>query len=303
MLPFDRYIKSYVLYQGLFLVLLASEPVLLLLFFSFLTQSAFFALGLALFFFTLFSFFVFRVYYQAVKPEQFERFINEWVGSRQENEFIRLSDALSGREQTCYIPPKRLSFLAPWLARISFWCHWEDFMMFRELLLKRALKEYYKTVRNYPTHPNVHAQLAEAYIKLSSLYRCFSQKLGRKQEFRFWFRRKLDNLESNFKASTLKAIEELKILKELTPQDTGADLQLALLYHELHRVQEEILHYEMILENTPHHEEACFRLGSLYFQQGMHAKGLQMYQLLKSRQAGNAEELLKFYDAENCIDV
>lgn len=302
MIQFDRYIKSYALYQGLFLIALSIELLLLLLFFSFLTKSAFFALGLALFFFTLFSFFVFRVYYQASSGVQFESFIDVWAFSKEKPakavDYSHLSDTLLGREQTYYIPPKRLSRLAPALSKFSFWCHWEDLLAFRELLLKRALKEYYLAVRNEPMQPQAHAELSQVHLKLSSLYRHFSKKLKKEQILLFWTKGKIDRLESLFHSSILKAIEELKIYRDLAPEDIGADLQLALLYHELELVKEETRQYEEILEKVPYHEEASFKLGSLYFQQGMFAKGLQMYQLLKQNHHEQAEELLKYYKEE-----
>jgi hypothetical protein len=301
---FDRFIKTQVIYISGFISSLIIELLSLILFFAFLTKSALFALGLAIFFLTLFSFFLFRVYYQAIKREQFESFIKEWIEDvrlkhgeiRLADELTHFADTLSGREYSYYPRLQRFQLFNSVLSQLSFWCHWEDLMIFRELLLKQALKEYFKMIQTQPTHLGVHTDLANTYIKLSSLYRSFLQKLNKNQDAWFWLKKHSDTLESHFKLISEKAIEEMKILKELAPMDANVDLQLAFLYNDLKMIPEETGQYESIVEKSPHNEEALFQLGSLYFQQGRKAKGLQVYQQLKQRQVANAEELLKHYD-------
>lgn len=299
---FDRCVKAYVKVNALYLCLFAGELVCLMLFFSFLMKSAYFALALGVFFLTLFSFFLFRVYYQTLKLDQFEQWIGDWVeGMRKQNcdishvadELITLSDQLAGREKTYYSAPRRLNFLNASIPQLSFWCHWEDVLRFRELLLQKALKEYFKLLRFQPTHHDIHVHLANTYIRLSALYRSCIHKLHMEKVLNV--PKKIELFDEKIKSVSKKAIEEMKILKEIAPNTLDIDLQLAYLYSDLHMTQEETKQYEDILERNPQHNEALFRLGSLYFQQGLNAKGLHIYQLLQQRRVENADILLKHY--------
>ena len=60
--PFNRVIKSYVAFNFLFLFLGTAELLALTVFFSRLSDSAVVALTLALFFLTLFTYFILRIY-------------------------------------------------------------------------------------------------------------------------------------------------------------------------------------------------------------------------------------------------
>jgi tetratricopeptide (TPR) repeat protein len=299
---FDHCVKTYVKVNAIYLGLFATELLCLIVFLSFLMKSAYFALALAVFFLTLFSFFLFRAYYQALKHDQFDTMINAWMqgmqsphydSRRMAEELSSLSDQLVGREKSYYSLPKRLNFLQAFIPKTSFWCHWEDLLSFRELLLQKAVKEYFKILRLQPTHHDVHVHLANTYIKLSSLYRACIYKLN--QEKVLYTKKRAEILENKIMIASRKAIEEMKILKEIAPNALDIDLQLAYLYSDLNMTHEETQQYEDIIANNPLHNEALFRLGSLYFQQGLNAKGLQIYQILQQRQVENAETLLKYY--------
>jgi lipopolysaccharide biosynthesis regulator YciM len=56
--------------------------------------------------------------------------------------------------------------------------------------------------------------------------------------------------------------------------------------------------YETILKVAPNENEVLLRLGSLYFEHGLSAQGLRLYEKLKnSGDTKKAEELISFYDA------
>lgn len=61
--------------------------------------------------------------------------------------------------------------------------------------------------------------------------------------------------------------------------------------------KEEIKEYETILHLCPDDKETLFKLGKLYFQQGLNAKGLQIYEALKKSHYKKAEGLIAFYGA------
>ena len=221
-------------------------------------KSAYFALALAVFFLTLFSFFLFRAYYQALKHDQFDVMIHEWMqgmqsspydSSRVAEKLSSLSDQLIGRENSYYSPPQRFSFLNAFIPKASFWCHWDDLLRFRELLLQKAVKEYFKILRLQPTHHEIHVHLANTYIKLSSLYRACIYKLNHEKVL--YTKKQADMLEHKFEIVSRKALEEMKILKEIAPDALDINLQLAYLYSDLHMTQEETQQYEDIIEKNP----------------------------------------------------
>lgn len=200
------------------------------------------------------------------------------------NACCRLSETFSGRESLYYRPYRWLEFLAPKMETFSEWWHWRDIYRMRELLLLASLEEHIKLVRCEPTSLEIHAALANAYVMLSTLY---AKQMGKK-EFD-------QSLETKFRTTSEKAIEEFKILSDYAPNDPWVHLQLAYSYHDLQMPLEEIKEYEMILRINPDDKEALFKLGTLYFQQGMNAKGLRVYEELKHYNFKKAEILIRFY--------
>jgi tetratricopeptide (TPR) repeat protein len=102
-------------------------------------------------------------------------------------------------------------------------------------------------------------------------------------------------MEAKFRVTAERAIEEFKILNDYAPDDPWVHVQLAYSYHDLQMPQEEIREYEIVLALRPNDKETLFKLGMLYFQQGMNAKGLRIYEALKETHYKKAESLIKFY--------
>jgi tetratricopeptide (TPR) repeat protein len=153
---------------------------------------------------------------------------------------------------------------------------YNDVFLFKEILIKKAVEEHIVWVRNSPTDQDSHSSLAEAYICLAGLY--------------------FDPLKPDlFKAAELKAIEELKILQEMSPHDTWALEQLALSYHALKNREEEVKTYEKLLHLKPANKEYLFHLGRLYFSLGLNAKGLKIYENLKKLDASKSDALIAHY--------
>ena len=67
---FKAHTKFYGLFHTLFISFLAMQVLSFCLFFSLLSKSLFAAIALALFFFTLFSYFVLLFFFQTKKPQQ-----------------------------------------------------------------------------------------------------------------------------------------------------------------------------------------------------------------------------------------
>lgn len=310
---FKRMIKSYVAFNMLFLAIGFIEFVLMIVFFTILAQSSILAFSLALVFLTFFSYFVLRIYLQSKKPEQFleirdryilacKNFINFQEGVPEHhialaNACCKLADSLHGKEYLLYQLPDWLDFASPYLENFSCWWHWQDIHRMKELLLIASVNENIKLVKCEPTNLEVHAALANAYVMLSGLY-VDPRKIEGYDEDR-WVspERFSDTLELKFRATAERAIEEFKILNNYAPNDPWVHAQLAYSYHDLQMPKEEIQEYEIILKLNPEDKETLYKLGVLYFQQGLNAQGLRVYEELKRSHYKKAENLINFYGA------
>lgn len=291
-------------------ILIGLEGLLIFLFFTFLAQSMMMAFALSTLFLTLFSYFMLRLYIQAIKPEQMQGLKTQFLDTfktmtnYQEGDpehlmslshaCCKLSDELAGSEYRFCRLPRWMNVLKPSMEKWSWWWQWQDVHQMRELLLREAVLQHIQLVRCEPTHPEAHAALANAYVLLSALY---AAPLKRKENAEMWMPANgyLQNLEAKFRKTAKKAIEEFQILCDYSPNDPWVHLQLAYSYHDLDMPLEEIREYETILNLQPNDLETRFKLGSLYFQQDMNAKGLRIYEELRRTDPKRAEALIRLY--------
>lgn len=307
LVKFDRIIHTHALLHALFLSIGGIELMLLIFFFTFLVKSALLAFTLAIFFLTFFGYLLIRTYLYAKQPEQFEEIKNEYIDScknilkyrigSSENHLslasacTRLADQLQGRERTLYSLPKWLSRLQPSLDIFSSWCHWQEVHHIRELLLTSAVEEHIQLVTCEPTSMMPHAALANAYVLLSGLYKPSSDDV----EPNLMNRKTPKEFQQKFRTTAERAIEEFKILNVYAPEDPWVHVQLAYSYRDLKMPLEEIHEYETLLRLKPEDTDILFRLGVRYFQQGLNAQGLRIYEQLKRYDSKRAESLIAFY--------
>ncbi len=308
---FNRIIKAYILFNFCFLLIGSFEIVFFLSMIPLLGKSTVLAFSLAAFFLTLFSYGVVRLYFQAKKPELVAELCEQYLAKCKEmiryQEGIpehhvalasaahRFASALHEREYSYYQPPIWLKSLATTMEKFSCFCHWKDLHQLKELLLTRAVEEHIEVVKCEPTHLEAHAALANAYVMLSSLYAGPNKYEGADEERWVPPEKTSKAMQSLFRATAERAIEEFKILHEYAPEDPWVHIQLAYSYHDLQMPEEEIKEYETVLRLKPNDQDTLFKLGMLYFQQGQNAKGLQIYEILKQSYYAKAESLIKFY--------
>lgn len=308
---FDRLVRGYVLFNILFLFAALIEVVFLLAFFSFLSQSSIAAFALSIIFLTLFSYLIYRAYFESALPERFESLKNQFIhnfktvmgfqeGVAEHHAALalscsRLSDQLAGKERIFYQLPKPLARFTPLIEKFSYLCHWKDILRMRELLLLAAAAEHIKLVKNEPTNLELHAMLANSYVLLSKLYSDQMKLLENEGHLWNLHTKHIAILDDKFRRTSQKAVEELKILNEFAPNDPWVHLQLAYSYRDLRMPINEIQEYETILKINPEDLEIAYKLGVLYFQEGMNAKGLRIYELLKQKHYKKADTLLKNY--------
>lgn len=311
---FERLLRSDILFNFLFITTGIIESASFLFFMPFLMNSSLMAIGLALFFLTLFSYYILRIYFRTKRPEQIHHHVNRFTGackvllSYQQgvpehhlalaNAYLKLAKSLEGMENNLYPVPRWLSFLAKPLEKISFWWHWEDVHTIRETLLERSVQEHIELVKCEPTGMEAHTALANAYVMLSSLY-VDDEKTDDNFENDPWMLPKFRTplMEIKFRQTAERAIEEFKIIGDYAPHDPWVHSQLAYSYRDLKMPKQEIKEYEMLLQLIPDDKDVMYKLGVLYFQQGREADGLQMYEKIKRTHPKKAESLIKYYGA------
>lgn len=308
---FERMMRSYVIFNMLFLSLGTIEFLLMISFFTFLTQSAILAISLALVFLTFFSYFILKVYYQTKRPEQYKEIVQRYLLACKSllkyqegcpehhialaNACCKLADNLHGQEYTFYRLPQWLKPLQPYIEKFSGWWHWQDVHRLKELLLKTSVAENIKLVKCEPTSLEVHASLANAYVMLSGLYIDPRKLEGYDDERWLSPERYSPDIEEKFRSIAERAIEEFKVLNDYAPNDPWVHAQLAYSYRDLQMPKEEIKEYETILKLNPGDRDTLYKLGLLYFQQGLNAQGLRIYEELKRTNYKKAESLMENY--------
>lgn len=278
LIQIHRMTKSYLWICVCPLILLFIE---LIFFFSFLplfVHSAFLALTLTAILFTGVSYCILLFYFQAKKPEQFEQVKKQLIGSFRkviplEEAQHHLSIAAAFNTLASYLeqaPPlvPLLSIFARWEAR--------DRLRLRIRFLNAALEEQLKQLHITPTDLEVHISLANTYIALSKLFHSTGE-------------------EKIAQRSSQLALEEFQILNDYAPNDPWIHEQLAQGYRDLGKFQEELKEVETLVLLRPQDSDLLLRLGALYFEQGMNAKGLRIYEGLKQTHYKKAEELIISY--------
>jgi hypothetical protein len=308
---FDRVLKRHAAFNLFFVFLCTIEVVIMAVFFVSLAQSLVLALSLSIVFFTFFAYFTLRIYFQTKKPEQFQEIKDRYLATCKDllnyqegiedhynalaNACCKFANRLHAREYNYYKPHPWFSFLSPMMERISCWWHWQDVYFMKEQMLEQAVSEHIKFVKYQPTSLEAHASLANAYVMLSGIY-IDPRNLEGYDDDRWIPKDKYtDMFDEKFRFTAERAIEEFQILSEYAPDDPWVHSQLAYSYHDLQMPLEEIKEYETIQKLAPADKDNLFKLGMLYFQQGMNAKGLRVYEELKKAHYIKAEHLIKYY--------
>ena len=161
------------------------------------------------------------------------------------------------------------------------------------MLLNEAIQEHIYQIHLTPTDLEVHASLGASYAALSQLMREPIQKANHPRIH------SIKKIQASFEEQTSLysrlAIEEFKILSHYASNDPWVHEQMAEGYKSLGLKGEETKEVEMLLKLKPQEKEILFRLGALYFAQGLNARGLQVYEELKKTHPKKAEELISSY--------
>lgn len=292
---FQHIVKRELFFHSIFFALLAVSLITFLFFFSFLSDSFLMGIFIACFFFAFVLYFVLKIYFQEQKPRELlmlrDGYLKNAPTNKAEvaNDFAKLLDKST---MQYFELPQMVDFLRPSLQKILSKYHWRDVHLFKELFLRTAVDEKVKAVKAAPTEKASHAELATSYMALAEHFQAPLEAMNSSSKVAevFW---------ENFQTFARLAIEELLIVKEYAPNDLWACTKLAECYLALGMLDQAIIEYETILEKNPEDPEALFSLGTLYFKQGLHGKGLKIYAELHNHNPSRAVELISLYGSHD----
>ncbi|MBM3201496.1 MAG: hypothetical protein FJZ56_03700 [Chlamydiae bacterium] len=307
---FRAVIRSYLFFHLSFALILLGQFGLLISFITEGSKSFGLAACIALFLLSLFSYVVLIYYFQGKKAEQMQEIQREYFTllKRQMSHDISLLDyhlniANSAFQLTTFLyqsgtytislPPFRFNEKITVL--LGFLLNWKDVQKMQEALMTVAIKEHIQLIKTLPVNLAVHTSLANTFIALAKIYDLPDDPLYQDS----YFIKKIFSLKINkerFELATNRAIEELKVLDDLAPNDPWIHAALASCYHHLEMTFEEIREYEVLLSLRPDDKEILLRLGLLYFKNGKVALGLRIYEKLSRIDAKSASDLIKHYD-------
>lgn len=302
---FKAITRNYALFHLVSFGIFFIEILLFLFLFPKFARSSVIAFFLAGILLSGFSYFVLLFYFQAKKPQQFiqlRKTFQKSYGSTYKNAHpLYLAHAseeigLQLHNQEFHHHPF-FNYFPTMKTLIKKWTtflHWKDVLYIKEQFFFLSIDEHHEEIKNTPTDLEIHASLAQTYNILAKLYKEPHQLIS---ESTNWMPQGYFSEEINqkFKAATQRAIEELKILDAYSPDDPWVHVQLAGLYHNLEMPTEEILEYEKILSVAPNDQHILYQLGKLYFLQGSNARGLKVYEQLKSLKSNCCEDLISYY--------
>ncbi|MBF5050994.1 Uncharacterized protein CLAVI_000618 [Candidatus Clavichlamydia salmonicola] len=307
----SKLLCGYTLVNLLFITLFMSEIITFISAFFVFKNNVLALLMAATFFMSIFSFLLMRVYWQSTKSARlrsiFEGYLERCRHIIKYKEDVpehymalanaahRFAIVLNEKEYGYYAPPTFLKVFSSMIKKISGLLHWKDIYIGREFLFSIVIEEHLKVVQCEPTDLGAHAALANAYVMLSGLYAYPEKEL--EGEGATWVpkERYSEEMKERFRFTAERAIEEFKILNDYAPGNPWVHVQLAYSYHDLQMPLEEIREYEIVLQLRPGDEDTLFKLGVLYFRQGMNAQGLRIYERLKRTHSQKAKKLINFY--------
>ncbi len=303
---FRQMLNSYTLFHASFFLLALVELSIFSISIMNYTESIAFIITLASIVLTIFSYLILNYYFQGKKVEQFRELRANFLQSCKKHivpslteEEIHLAIAKNSFQLAATLGQNRIyalslppfEFFKEFLLKSRFVFHFKDVLIMQELLIQLSLDEYIAVLRSEPTDLAIHTSLANVYMTLSKIYQRSPELASYISDTIF---KKLE-LPEKIEIATKSAIEELKILDDLAPNDPWTHAQLASCFHGLERWDDELSEYEILANLRAKDKEIILRLGILYFKLGKTAKGLLSYESLRKIDAKYADHLLTHY--------
>jgi tetratricopeptide (TPR) repeat protein len=306
---FEHIVKRYFFFHLAFIALLLILISLFASFFSFFANSFLMAVVIAFFFFSFVMYFILRLYAQEQKPRQCINLCTDYINAisrdlqtpkERAEAALSMAESLNSVAPMLYKLPRHIQFLQPYLKPFLASYYWHDVHLMKELFLIAMIDELKTNIKQHPTSPEAHKELANAWLLLSNHY---LEPLKRKERFLQPSYKGRQELQAKFHHALKCAIVEFSILKEYTPKDSWVYKMLAIAYHDCQMPEKELEAYETLASLHENDPAVLKELGILYFKQGLNAKGLKMYEMLQVKDPAAAQELIGFYGAYQPHDL
>lgn len=302
--PFKRFVRNTFIAKSIVSCLICCMSILTVIGIIF-TADTLTAVSIVSIMLLIFLFYLIRLY---MKESIFQHalFVKEQVSEKAKKDFLdgpERAEVFSRLAlSTHFLPvnlvklPSYLKFLENLLNRFLSFFTWRLLHTLGEVFFLAACDEHIEIIKQDPTNLSYHASLANCYVMLSHHYQ---EPIKAKSLLPwpgiFMSAHTQHMLSSKAESSAKSALEELSILQTFAPDELWVHDQLAISYKELKMPEKEIEEYEAILRLCEDDHQASLRLGILYFSQGKNAKGLEIYEQLKTIQPLLAEELIEHY--------
>jgi tetratricopeptide (TPR) repeat protein len=296
---FQDIVKRELFFHSLFIGLAALALFGFLFFFSFLSDTFLMGIFIACCFFGVVLYFVLKLYFQEQKPQELTQLRDDYL-KQCDPKNIALActnfvELLENTKIDYWHLPSSFDFLRPSFEKFLATYHFQDVHLFKELFLRAAVEQKIKEVITQPTEIDSHKELATSYMALAEHFQAPLESMNptSKTSQLYW---------EHFQTFQRLAIEELLIVKEYAPNDLWTSTKLAECYLALGMLDQAIVEYELILEENPNDTEALFSIGRLYFKQGLHGKGLKIYEQLQQFAPEKARALIRHYGSHDSGD-
>ncbi len=294
---FSKILRSHFLFHLSMISALCLEGVTVFSLYFLFPTSTFFAFSISIWIFSFFCYIIFGYYFHARKPDQFVSLVEGYLES-----CINLLSPQCEREQAIFTSAfhfiqaledkkeiwKPFGRFTPLHTLLAYWI-WKDRHFLEELFFIHTIDAQTSLIKKNPLHIHLHTSLAKTYIAMVKIYKqpqtllLFGRPLKEKFDFQYQELNKL-------------AIEELKIIDHLSPEDLWVNAQMAFCYKNLNMKEKEIEQYEKLYLLRPADETILYRLGKLYFDTNQHADALKIYEKLFHSHPKKAQELINTYD-------
>ncbi|MCH9617750.1 MAG: hypothetical protein SP4CHLAM5_06830 [Chlamydiia bacterium] len=205
-----------------------------------------------------------------------------------------LSEALHTQE-LFYLTIHPFKFSKSHIISHFLYFHYGDILYLQEKLLDISLNQHSFILADCACNLEFHSSLSKTYATLAG---CHKLPKGKHLEKAFHYSNmtKKNELSSYFDKYYILAIEELKIVCELSGNESWSILDLASLYARFGDYEKEMEQYEQLVNCIDDDKEILYRLGVLYFMHHKTSCGLKMYNQLRKLDALYAKNLLSHYN-------
>lgn len=180
--------------------------------------------------------------------------------------------------------------LKPAIEKLSCRLHAGAVLSLRQYLLESAAEQFINSILDHPTVCGHHKKLAIVYLEIACLY---ARSAGNGPNM-LWPMDTTGAL-NGYNAAVSKAVSQLLVAAQFDPEDPWIFEQLIECYGALKEKERQLEACSRLLTISPNESAALEHVGRRYFEHGLFAEGLNIYERLKPSDPERAQSLLRVY--------